>query len=729
MGIKAKALIVLLGVLVLLLAAVVPMGLIQYARIRDQTLEDAAAGFRSAVEAQLKGKSDVWLTNALQIAENPVVIESMASGDRETLIAILDRYNTVFKENTNFRNVQVHLIDAEQNSFVKSWAPDRWGESLAYSPAYRRVLSTGTPLVTMEPSPQGLRLKGLFPIRDGERIIGLVNFEGGLNSLKRDLEEESIRFLYFMHREFTDVARGLSAAPSWDETYYLSQNDSDDAFLTYVQTTLDRDEARQGYSFDDNYLTVVFPVERFDGQELGLYVAGQETSTATAILADSRSLLISLYSAVLIAFAVLAVVAYALLGVGIAQPLAKVVAYATVLADGDLTAELRIDSSDEIGKVARAVINMRGRLRDVVSNIRLATDSVNSGTGNVSSSAQTLSEGASEQAASVEETSASMEEITSQIRANSENAEHTEKISMAMAKEARETSDVVEGAVTAMREISEKVSIIDEIAQRTNMLSLNAAIEAARAGEAGKGFAVVATEVRKLADRSRTAAADIIELAKRTEDAVEESGSRLRKLLPEVEKTAELVNEITATSREQTAGADEINRTMQQLDQVVQSNAAAAEELASTSEELQSQARNLEDTIDYFHMENTGSAEVGGINFATVRFKHLQWKSRLRGYIDGERHIDADEAVSDHDCALGVWYFGPGMQQFGEIEAMKAIEAPHRALHQMVREIMELTDAGDRDAARRRLEELGPVSDEIVQHLHEVEDQLRTRGR
>jgi type II secretory pathway pseudopilin PulG len=119
MGIKGKALIVLLGVLVLLLAAVVPMGLIQYARIRDQTLDDAAVGFRSAVEAQLQGKSDVWLTNALQIAENPVVVEAMATGDRETLITILDRYNTVFKENTNFRNVQVHLIDAEQNSYVK----------------------------------------------------------------------------------------------------------------------------------------------------------------------------------------------------------------------------------------------------------------------------------------------------------------------------------------------------------------------------------------------------------------------------------------------------------------------------------------------------------------------------------------------------------------------------------------------------------------------------------
>jgi methyl-accepting chemotaxis protein len=237
---------------------------------------------------------------------------------------------------------------------------------------------------------------------------------------------------------------------------------------------------------------------------------------------------------------------------------------------------------------------------------------------------------------------------------------------------------------------------------------------------------VVATEVRKLADRSRDAAAEIITLTQQTEEAVEESGSRLKKMLPEVEHTAELVNEITATSREQSAGADEINNTMQQLDQVVQSNASAAEELASTAEELQGQAHTLEDTISFFHVEHRGSAEVAGINFATIRFKHLQWKSRLRAYINGEGHIDADEAVSDRECALGKWYFGAGLEQFGDLEAMQRIEEPHRRMHQLVREIMDLADQGNTARAREKLEELGPLSQDIVDLLHQLEDQLRS---
>ncbi|MFW5695314.1 MAG: methyl-accepting chemotaxis protein [Alkalispirochaeta sp.] len=725
MGIRGKGLVVLFSVLILLLAVVLPLGWFQYSRIADQTLSDTADAFRRTLESELSAKRDVWLTNALQIAENPMIVDAMDDDDRQAAIAILNRYNTVFRENTNFRNVQVHLIDSQQRSFVKSWDPEQHGEELSYSPAYRRVLREATALVTMEPSPQGLRLKGMFPVRSDGEVIGLVNFEGGLNSIKRNLEGDDVEFLYFMDREFTDVAEGLSDAETWDGEFLLSQSDVNETFLQYTQNRLDRSAAREAYQFDDDYLTVVSPVERFDGRQLGYYVVGQDSEIVGGILRDSQGLLVSLYSAVLVAFLVLAVLAYVLIGRGIAAPLGEVVTYAELLSDGDLTESLPVTRTDEIGRVAAAVKNMRGRLTDVVATIQLATDSVNNGTNNVSASAQTLSEGASEQAASVEQTSASMEEITSQIRANSDNAEHTEKISRAMAQEAQQTSEVVQRAVTAMREISEKVSIIDEIARRTNMLSLNAAIEAARAGDAGKGFAVVATEVRKLADRSRDAAAEIISLTQHTETAVEESGTRLQKMLPEVEHTVELVNEITATSREQSAGADEINNTMQQLDEVVQSNASAAEELASTAEELQGQARNLEDTMSFFRVEHQGSAEVGGINFATIRFKHLQWKSRLRAYIDGQSNIDAAEAVSDRECALGQWYFGTGLERFGHVQAMQSIEEPHRRMHQLVQEIMSLADRGDTTKAREKLEELGPLSHEIVNLLHEVEEEVR----
>jgi methyl-accepting chemotaxis protein len=291
----------------------------------------------------------------------------------------------------------------------------------------------------------------------------------------------------------------------------------------------------------------------------------------------------------------------------ITGPVHKGVEFARKLSQGDLTAEVDVNQKDELGILAQALRDMVAKLREVVSEVQSASDNVASGSEELSASAEQLSQGATEQAASVEEVSSSMEEMSANIRQNADNATQTEKIALKAAQDAQAGGQAVVQAVGAMKNIAEKISIVEEIARQTNLLALNAAIEAARAGEHGKGFAVVAAEVRKLAERSGTAAAEISELSSSTVSVADQAGQMLTKLVPDIQRTAELVQEISAASNEQNAGAEQINKALQQLDQVIQQNASASEEMASTSEELSSQAEQLQSTIGFFHLGATAA--------------------------------------------------------------------------------------------------------------------------
>ncbi|THB68058.1 MAG: methyl-accepting chemotaxis protein [Desulfovibrio sp.] len=290
----------------------------------------------------------------------------------------------------------------------------------------------------------------------------------------------------------------------------------------------------------------------------------------------------------------------------IAKPLAESVRFANQVADGDLTSTIHIKQRDEVGLLADALREMADKLTGVISEVQSASGNVASGSQELSASSQNLSQGASEQAASVEQVSSSMEEMTANIQQNTENARQTEAIAQQASKDAASGGDAVDRTVSAMRQITDKISIIEEIARQTNLLALNAAIEAARAGEAGKGFAVVASEVRKLAERSQTSAGEITELASGSVEVAELAGDLLKKIVPDVQKTAELIQEIAAASIEQNSGAEQINKAIAQLNQVIQSNASASEETASTSEELSSQAEQMLSTVGYFTINGGG---------------------------------------------------------------------------------------------------------------------------
>ncbi|WP_061025370.1 methyl-accepting chemotaxis protein [Bradyrhizobium sp. CCH5-F6] len=292
------------------------------------------------------------------------------------------------------------------------------------------------------------------------------------------------------------------------------------------------------------------------------------------------------------------------LGIALERMIASLNANAEVaneIARGNLTIEAkRISDKDKLGIALETMVQ---RLRQVVSEALTAAQNVSAGSQELSASAEQLSQGATEQASSAEEASSSMEEMASNVKQNADNANQTEKIAAQSAKDAEASGAAVGRAVQAMQTIAEKITIVQEIARQTDLLALNAAVEAARAGEHGKGFAVVASEVRKLAERSQAAAAEIGTLSVETVKVAQEAGGMLSKLVPDIKKTAALVQEITSACREQDVGAAQINQAIQQLDKVGQQNASASEQVSSTSEELASQAEQLQSTISFFRIE------------------------------------------------------------------------------------------------------------------------------
>ncbi|WP_417728224.1 methyl-accepting chemotaxis protein [Roseovarius sp.] len=327
---------------------------------------------------------------------------------------------------------------------------------------------------------------------------------------------------------------------------------------------------------------------------------------ANARFTTSRTTLVALMSAA----AVIGIAAAAWVTFSISKGLKSAIDITGKVASGDLTETAVVRGNDEISDLLQSVNGMVLKLREVVGDVTSAIRNVSSGSQQMAATSEELSQGATEQATSTEEASSSVEQMSANIKQSAENAAETERMAVKSAQDARESGKAVAEAVTAMQDIANRIMVVQEIARQTDLLALNAAVEAARAGEHGRGFAVVAAEVRKLAERSQTAATEISGLSATTVRSAENAGTMLQGLVPDIERTSALVSEISAASQELSSGAAQINLAIQQLDKVTQENTSAAEELSATAEELSSQSEQLQGVVSYFVLSEKAAVPI-----------------------------------------------------------------------------------------------------------------------
>jgi methyl-accepting chemotaxis protein len=378
-------------------------------------------------------------------------------------------------------------------------------------------------------------------------------------------------------------------------------------------------------------------------ENLEAVIALNRENLAAADVRSNENYVSSRFLAIVLTVAMVVVGAVAALWIimTISRGLKQSIALAQKVASGDLTETADLRGNDEVTDLIRTLNGMVEKLRGIVGEVSSGSTNVASGAGEMASTSEQLSQGATEQASSTEEASSSMEQMTANIKQTADNASAIESMAQKSAADARESGRAVAEAVEAIKTIAERILVVQEIARQTDLLALNAAVEAARAGEHGRGFAVVASEVRKLAERSQTAAGEISGLSSDTVKAAEEAGQMLEGLVPDIEKTAELVSQISGASQELATGANQVNSAIQQLDKVTQENTSAAEEMSSTAEELSAQAETLRGAMAFFRLVAGETASASHtVSRARVPTKHP--KKPTNGF-DFDMTVDEDE--------------------------------------------------------------------------------------
>jgi methyl-accepting chemotaxis protein len=564
----------------------------------DQAVRGLADGANQEFSNLLTGELSRLSLAIEALLKDDQAVAAFARRDREELA---ERHADLYQRMRNEYGIaQYHWHLPPATSFFRFHNPGRFDDDLSgFRATVIATNRTQQAIRGLEVGRGGPGVRIVYPVFHEGVHQGSVEMGGSINSLLQQLEENL--GIFFAVGIDPDIFSAVGRFADGSEDILRDG-------LQYYRFSSDQARllTEQAESFDG--------VTEFDGAELALSTIDlrdyQDRRIGQVVVGSDVSALISAQRAQMVASVVTSLIIMAVvlslvvwITVRALRPLDEVIDITGRIAQGDCSMDVQSDRQDEAGRVLQSVGTMTEQLRTTIGEIRSVSASVSEGSNELSQGAATLAQGSTEQASSVEEVSASIEQMSASIHQTSDNAAETERISLQTASSAEKGGEAVSRTVSAMREISEKISIIDDIAYQTNLLALNAAIEAARAGEQGKGFAVVAGEVRKLAERSQVAAHEIGEVASGSVGLAEEAGKMINSILPEIRRTAELVQQISAASNEQDSGARQISEGLSQLNRVVQQNASSSEQMSAMAEALSTHAEQLKKAISFFAID------------------------------------------------------------------------------------------------------------------------------